>query len=120
MISISRGQPSWSLPFRYRRYDALAPDDRTWTQEDAGRFEASYLRQLEEIGAEPILSRLEQIGGGRPCVLLCWERLANRDEYCHRRTLASFIERETGVVIPKLLAGMVNKRPDAPQQALFD
>jgi hypothetical protein len=54
----------------------------------------------------------------RPCVCLCWERPT--DSFCHRWTLAHFIERETGIVVPELLAGMLRKRPDAVQPLLLD
>jgi hypothetical protein len=97
---------------------SLAPSDEVWAHEDMREFEASYVRQLEGLGAEAILERLARIGDGRPVVLLCWEK--PDDEWCHRWQLADFLQREVGVSVPELEPGMLGKRPDAPQQALFD
>lgn len=117
-ISISRGEPRWALPFRYRRLRALAPDNETWAQEDREAFEESYIRQLDALGIQRILGDVEQVSGGKPAVLLCWERPT--DPWCHRWTLAQWIEEKAGIVIPELEHGMLSKRPDAPQPALFD
>lgn len=118
IVSISRGQPRWPLPFKYRKLRALAPNDRTWALEDQERFEESYREQLGELGADRILADLEGMDDGRPVVLLCWERPT--EECCHRWTLARYLREETGLVVPELEAGMLTKRPDAPQPALFD
>ena len=119
-VGISRGEPRWKLGFRYRRYPVLAPDGLTWTQEDLGKFAASYVRQLEALGAGRILSDLERIADGKAAVMLCWEKLADPDEYCHRRTLAGFLEREAGIQVPELRPGDVPRRPDSPQVSLFE
>ena len=99
-MSISRGQPRWPLPFRYRRLDALAPSDTTWALEDLGEFEASYVGQLEALGAEKILADVARIAGGQPACLLCWERPG--EPFCHRWVLASFLEEKAGLAIPEL------------------
>jgi hypothetical protein len=116
-VSISRGRPRWSLPFSYRRYDELAPSDATWALEDLGEFERSYLRQLEELGAGAILERLEWIGGGKPCICLCWER--PHEEFCHRWVLARYIEQETGIVVPELEPSDLPQREGAAEMRLF-
>lgn len=116
IVSISRGQPRWRLGFSYRRLPELTPSDATWVQEDEGRFEESYLAQLEQLGAAAILGRLEKIGGGRPVVALCWEAPG---EWCHRRMLAGFLERETGQHVPELQHGDLPQRQEAPEMRLF-
>jgi hypothetical protein len=120
IIGISRGTPRGNPGFAYRVLRSLAPSRRTFAIADRERFEAAYRAQLEEIGAEHILAELERIAGNGAAILLCWERLADPSEWCHRRMLADFIERETGQEVPELQAGMLRKRPDAPQPALFD
>ncbi|CAA9430873.1 hypothetical protein AVDCRST_MAG82-2099 [uncultured Rubrobacteraceae bacterium] len=120
MVAISRGKPRWTLDFRYRVLSELAPSNEAWAMKDRESFEAAYGRQLEELGAEWILERLAAIGDGRPCVLLCWERLADPGEWCHRRLLADWLHTQTEIVVPELEPGMIRKRPDAPQPALFD
>ena len=117
IASISRGQPRWPLPFRYRRLPELAPGDRTWAMEDEQEFAASYLDQLEEIGAEAILERLEGIGAGRPVVMLCWER--PHEEFCHRWILGGFLEERTGQAVPELRPGDLPKRENTLEQRLF-
>ncbi len=116
-VGISRGEPRWKLGFRYRRYPALAPSDETWAHDDTEQFAASYLRQLERLGAGTIVSELERIAGGRAAVCLCWERPG---EFCHRRLLAGFIQRETGTEIAELRPGDLPRRGDVPQPSLFD
>src|SRR5215211_2458311 len=87
LVSVSRGAPRWSLPFTYRRLPAFAPGDRAWREADKERFEAAYVTQLEELGAERILTDLERLAAGKAAVLLCWERLDAPGEWCHRRLL---------------------------------
>jgi Protein of unknown function, DUF488 len=117
IVSISRGQPRWRLPFRYRRLPELAPNDATWAQKDEEAFECSYLDQLASLGAERIVADLERIAAGRPVILLCWER--SQEEFCHRSILARFIEQEAGIVVPELQPGMLPRRVTA-QPPLFD
>lgn len=119
IVSISRGQPRWKLPFSYRRLDALAPDDRTWALEDRESFEASYLGQLEALGADRVLGDLDRVAGNRPTIMLCWERLEDPDEYCHRLTLAGFLGREAGIVVPELGPGDLPQREDVVERRLF-
>ena len=125
IVSISRGQPRWRLPFRYRRLRSLAPGDEAWQTEDEEAFEASYRAQLDALGAETILADLERINqeyGGKPLCLLCWERLdgSDLDEWCHRRVLADYIKERTGTSIPELTPGDLPRRSDISQLSLFD
>jgi hypothetical protein len=115
IVSISRGEPRWRLPFRFRRLRQLAPGTEAWSHKaDREAFENAYQRQLQEIGAEPILERLEEIGAGKPAILLCWERLDKPGEWCHRQLLSRFLLDEAGIVLPELGTGMLAKRPDTP------
>ena len=116
MVSTSRGRPQWALPFRYRRFDALAPSDETWALEDTERFAAAYVGQLERLGADAIVSELERIGAGRTTVALCWEKPG---EFCHRRLLADFIEHKAGIEVPELRPGDLPQRVDVATPRLF-
>lgn len=118
IVSISRGQPRWSLPFKYRKLPACAPDDRTWAQEDWDDFTTSYRRQLEEIGVDAVLAKLERISqqaGGVAVVLLCYEV---EEVDCHRGLLSAFL-RERGVEIRELVPGDLPQREDAAELRLF-
>ncbi len=119
IIGISRGTPRRSPGFRYKLLRSLAPDNQVWAQEDREAFEAAYLDQLDALAAETILADLKRIAGDHPAVLLCWEMLAEPDEWCHRRMLAGWLEKQTGIVVPELEAGTLTRKPDA-QPALFD
>ena len=118
-VGISRGTPRFPTGYRYRLARELAPGDRAWAEQDVGRFRAAYLHQIRDIGAAAILDRLERLSGGLPVVLLCYEDV-RAGEGCHRRYLADFLLSEAGVEVPELGPGMLARRPDAPQPALFD
>ena len=117
-VGISRGEPRWKLGFRYRRYPAPAPDDLTWQMEDLGEFEASYVRQLEALGAETILADLARIAGDRPAIMLCWER--PDEPFYHRWVLGHWLHARAGIEVPELRPGDVPRRPDSPQVSLFE
>ena len=117
IVSISRGEPRWRLPFAYRRLRSLAPCDEAWQEESTERFEAAYTRQLEELGAQRILDDLGRIGGGRPVVALCWER--PHEPFCHRWVLSRWLHEQTGIEVPELRAGDLPQSQDAPEMRLF-
>ncbi len=101
-VSISRGQPSWPVGFRYRRAMLLAPSRETFALRDDADFEASYLAGLEEIGVERITDLLTKIGaeeGSRPLVLLCFEADPGQ---CHRSMFARWWTAKTGQRVGEL------------------
>ncbi len=120
IVGISRGTPRRAPGFRYRVLRSLAPSDETWAREDRSEFEASYVGQLKRLGAERIIEDLARIAGDRAAVMLCWERLADPNEWCHRRALASWLQGQVGVVIPELEPGMLPQREDVAERRLFD
>ena len=119
IVSISRGQPRRRLPFRYRKLMSLAPGDAAWNAPDRESFEKCYRTQLEELGAETILANLERVSGSKPVVVLCWERLDEPGEWCHRTMLARFLEEQANIEVPELEPGMISTRPDTPEARLF-
>jgi uncharacterized protein (DUF488 family) len=119
IVSISRGEPRWRLPFRYRRLQSLAPSDEAWRQKDQKAFEAAYIRQLEEIGVTAILGDLKRIAGDGRAVLLCWERLDKPDEWCHRRILADWLRERTGIEIREMQRGDLPHCEEAAEMRLF-
>jgi hypothetical protein len=120
MVGISRGVPRWSLPYRYRKLPALAPNHHAWAQEDQESFEASYVRQLEDLGLERVLVDLARISGqhgGKPLCLVCWER--PHEPFCHRWTLSRWVEEQASMEVPELEAGMLARKPSVTQPPLF-
>ena len=116
IVGVSRGTPRWPLPFKYRRLLNLAPGNQAWNAEDQEAFERSYLKQLEVLGTEAILADLERVAAVKPAILVCWEKPG---EWCHRRRIADYLHARTGIVIPELKHGMLEKRSTA-QPTLFD
>lgn len=106
-VGISRGAPRWSLPYRYRTMRELAPSREVFGIEDPGEFAEAYRTGLDEIGVERIVSGLSRIAeeeGGKPLILLCWERPG---EFCHRRVLSGWLHERTGVEVPELVPGVL-------------
>ena len=96
-VATSQGIPRW---FRGRVYKALAP--HRWMikigangdPKEVARFRALYYEKiLAPLDVRQVLADL-----GETAILLCWEA---PDSYCHRRLVAEWIERETGIVVPE-------------------
>ncbi len=118
-VGISRGVPRFRTGYRYKLVRELAPDNATWgLLDDPDAFRDSYLRQLEAIGADTILARLEAVSGGLPVVTLCYEDV-QAGQLCHRRYLADWLEEKAGIQVPELRPGMIPRSPDVPEQTLF-
>lgn len=86
-VAISVGVPRW---FRGRRYPALAPD-REWLRVDPEKYMRLYAERLRGLDARRVVADL-----GEDAILLCWEAPG---KFCHRRLVAEWIERETGIVV---------------------
>ena len=117
-VSISRGQPRWKLPFRYRMAAELAPSKATFRIQDEREFSRSYRTQLDEIGLDAILDRLTSISdrdGARALVLLCFEPA---DQFCHRHVLRDYLRWEN-VPIRELQPGDLPRRHDTATPTLF-
>ncbi len=82
-------------------------------------FEKAYRWQLEELGAWTILADLKHLSGGRPLVVLCWERLDDPGDWCHRTMLAHFLEEHASIEVSELEPGMIPPRPYTPEPRLF-
>jgi len=97
----------------------LAPSKQTFALKSDEAFEAAYLAELEEAGVDKIgdlLGRFSEKEGGRPFVLLCWER--DRAE-CHRSMFGRWWTERTGEDVPELEScGASHKRQDL-QEPLF-
>ncbi len=115
---ISRGVPRWRLPYRYRMLRSLAPSREIFGLAEQ-EFTAAYRAQLDELGVERILADLARIGGehgGRPLVLLCWEKAP---DLCHRGLLAQWLEERAGIVVPELPRNIPGTSPPG-QEKLFE
>lgn len=115
-VSTSRSQPRYKLPYSYRRADELAPNDRVWNA-GTDEWRDLYHDQLDALGPDAVLGRLADLGGGKPVIVLCFEK--DRAD-CHRGVLAEWLSARAGLTVPELRPGDLPARPDAPQPSLFD
>ena len=82
--------------YRGRRCRSLAPSWPMVKMAKQGKldaYRAYYTAILALFNASDIVSRL-----GPDAILLCWEPAG---QFCHRRLVAAWIERETGIVVPE-------------------
>jgi hypothetical protein len=95
-VSIALGDPAH---YHGRRYQKLVPPgdllrryhNRKMTDD---LYAVEYIaRVLGQLDARQVVAEL-----GADAILLCWE---GPGRFCHRRLVAEWIERETGVVVPE-------------------
>ncbi|MDR2611748.1 MAG: DUF488 domain-containing protein [Deltaproteobacteria bacterium] len=84
------------------RYRALAPG--TWFNKvPREEYERLYRAEiLSPLDPRETWDRLHELAGGAEPVLLCWERPPLKGtNWCHRRLIADWFERELGRRIPE-------------------
>lgn len=89
-VAICCGVPRW---YRKGRYSDLAPR-RDMLKLAREEFDARFLEMLEALDINQVLHELRE-----KAMLLCWE---GPNIWCHRRMVAEWIERESGLVVPEL------------------
>lgn len=111
-ISIAR----WA-PHRLRDIPALralSPGD--WFKSvDVDEYRRRYLEQLARLDPHETVRTIEDLAGGRPAALLCWER--PRDGvFCHRGYVSAWLFDQIGVQVPELgLDGCGHHHPKLPE-----
>jgi len=103
LIRISLGKPRWlnprvaaAMPY----IEELAPAGLFHVEDDA-EFDRRYRDRLDGFGVELLERRFAEVAqanGGRPLVLLCFER-DRRD--CHRGMFAQWWLEQTGEIVPE-------------------
>jgi hypothetical protein len=102
-VRISLGRPRWAHAARTAAIpyiSELAPVGHLFDL-DGPEFDRAYQERLDQIGVDRIEQRFREVTaayGGRPHVLLCFER--DRGD-CHRGTFATWWRERTGEVIPE-------------------
>ena len=100
LVSIALKTPEW---FQGWHYPALAPrEDMLHLGEEEYRRE--YQAILDKLDPRQVYADL-----GPNAVLLCWERPG---EFCHRRLVAEWLEKNLGVKVPELPANYHPKQKD--------
>jgi hypothetical protein len=106
-VAVSIGTPKWALTYPLvadsRVRGMTAPWSLLHLNLSEDEFRARYEARLNRHGPDKIIAALEMLASAHDapgCVLLCWEDLAKT--WCHRRLLAEWLERQSGVEVPEL------------------
>ena len=87
LVSIALWPPR---AYRGRLYPLLSPS-RVMLNEDEATYREAYQKILDRLAPRKVYQEL-----GEDAVLLCWEKPG---EFCHRRLVAEWFERELGVEV---------------------
>ena len=100
-ISISRFPPR-NTPAGFRVYKALAPG--SWFNSvTRPEYERLYAEQLAALDPNKVVEDLTALAGGAEPVLLCYERPPfTETNWCHRRLVAAWLERELGIEVNEM------------------
>jgi hypothetical protein len=99
-VSIARYPPR-GTPAGFRVFKALAPG--SWFNSvERVEYERLYAEQLSKLDPAQTKAELEKLAGGVEPVLLCYEKPPFTDtNWCHRRLVAAWFERELGIQVPE-------------------
>lgn len=99
-ISIARRAPVGME--RLPSYPELAPPK--WMHNyERRRFVGAYRKVvLDKLNARKVWEDLHQLVDGEP-ILLCWERLDDPNEFCHRQIVAAWFEEQLGEKVREML-----------------
>jgi hypothetical protein len=101
-VRITRYPPRFTL--RYKIADnipELAPSRELFKVNDRDIFSPAYFHQLDDLGIDWIKARLDRASqsvGGKDLVLLCFERVDQGRDWCHRLVLAEWIKGVSGEI----------------------
>ena len=91
-ISISMKAPDQYTGLQYKK---LAPKYQFFKQWKRTRDDAYYIQCFEhevlaKLDASPVVEELTALSGGKPFVLLCYER---PEDFCHRHIVAGWFQK---------------------------
>ncbi len=114
-VSVARWNPKWFEGISYKIVAPMAD----MLRDDITRDE--YIRQyrnrvLWNLNPARVLRDLQMLTGNRDCALLCYEKPG---DFCHRRLLADWMLKETGMEIPEFGVVEKPKEPEIIEQTLF-
>lgn len=106
-VGISVGSPKFNAGYTLReKCYALAPTGQM-LRLDYEPYRKQYMEKLNRIGADKIISIVNQLemralDEGKELVLLCFEDIRNGDNWCHRTLFAEWWMERTGEIIAEL------------------
>ena len=98
-ISIARWEPR-RTPAGYRRYTALAPRKDMMRMDEEAYRDVYFRDILGPLDPKQVWDELHGLAGDAEPVLLCWEKPPfSTKNWCHRRIVAEWFEREIGKIV---------------------
>lgn len=110
-ISIARHAKFWPG----LKFFSFAPDSETLKMRQE-EYTERFNKKLSKLQIESVLEELIAISEGKDIALLCYEKPG---DFCHRRLVAKWIEKETGVEVPEYQNQEVEKKEETNQPKLF-
>ncbi|XDD52514.1 DUF488 family protein (plasmid) [Leptospira sp. WS92.C1] len=110
-ISIARYARHWEG----FKYFPLAPDGETLKM-PLREYTEKFHSKLSKLNVKNIIEELKAISDESDIALLCYEKPG---DFCHRRLVAEWIEKETGMVVPEYQTLLVQKKEETKQPKLF-
>ena len=107
-ISIAGKAPDWYNGLEYKK---LAPKIGFFTEWKNKNLSNDWYTHrfndevLDKLNAESVFSDLEQLTGGKDCVLLCYEK---PDSFCHRHLVSTWFSHKLDLVVYELSTNKEN------------
>ena len=101
-VGISRFPPRW-VRERVPSYMALAPG-ASWMRAPRSEYQVHFARLLARLDAGRVHRELQALGDASSglVVLLCFEKPPfTESNWCHRRLVAEWLQRELGIEVPE-------------------
>ncbi len=121
-ISIARGAPRGMGGFKiYRKLNPGSWFHDAEFYNNQAAFQKKYFDEiLKPLNPNQVWNELQSLvaGQGHPPVLLCHENISKPGQWCHRRMVSLWFERELGIVVPEMV--MQPKPAKQKEPSLFD
>ena len=101
-ISIAGEAPDWYNGLEYKKLAPKVGFFNEWKKNGlpnswyTSRFKHEVLRTLD---AESVFYELEQLSGGKDCVLLCYEKPGS---FCHRHLVSEWLSSQLDIIVYEL------------------
>ncbi len=99
-VSIARFAPNWYRT-GYGTYRVLAPEDSI-LRLPYKEFYSRYKEKLYKLDPQQVWSELHTIHKDHEPILLCWENLNIRGQWCHRTMVAEWFNKTLGEIIHEI------------------
>ena len=73
--------------------------DYSYMNDQESEYTPKFEQKLKNLSAKSVVKELEELSLGKDVVLLCHEKAG---EFCHRRLVADWLNRELGIEVPEL------------------